>query len=161
MITAGLVLMLPVFLNRSPTRSERPVFLACIALVAVSIVVLAAWPGRLTMMALGLVIFFAAFNVLEAKLPALVSRAAPATGKGAAAGVYSSVQFLGSFAGAVAGGVLSEHAGYYGVMAFCLVLAVAWAFVAWGMGDFAAVRAEGDDQVPSTLVPAAPPASRS
>ena len=160
-ITAGLVLMLPVFLNRSASRSERPVFLGCIALVAVSIVVLAAWPGNLTATALGLVIFFAAFNVLEAKLPALVSRAAPATGKGAAAGVYSSVQFLGTFVGAVAGGALSEHAGYYGVMAFCFVLAVAWSLVARGMGDFAAVRAEGDELVPSTLVPATPPAARS
>jgi len=121
---------------------------------------LGAWPGSLTATALGLVIFFAAFNVLEAKLPALVSRAAPATGKGAAAGVYSSVQYLGTFVGAVAGGALSEHAGYYGVMAFCLLLAVAWSLVARGMGDFAAVRAEGDDLVPSTLVPATPPASR-
>jgi MFS family permease len=160
-ITAGLVIMLPVFLNRSPTRSERPVFLACIVLVAVSIAVLAASPANLATTALGLVIFFSAFNVLEAKLPALVSRAAPLTGKGTASGVYSSVQYLGTFAGAVAGGALSEHAGYHGVMAFCLVLAVAWAFIARGMGDFAAANAEGDDPVPSTLVPATPPASRS
>jgi len=44
-----------------------------------------------------LVIFFAGFNVLEAKLPALVSRAAPREATGAATGVYSSVQFLGTF----------------------------------------------------------------
>ena len=66
----------------------------------------ACWPSRLDRLwplGAGLVIFFAAFNVLEAKLPALVSKAAPPAAKGAASGVYSSVQFLGTFVGAAAG----------------------------------------------------------
>ena len=63
------------------------------------------------MLAAALVIFFAGFNVLEAKLPALVSTAAPPSAKGAATGVYSSVQFLGTFVGGAAGGAIAQHAG--------------------------------------------------
>ena len=55
-----------------------------------------------------LVVFFAGFNLLEAMLPSLVSKFAPPAIKGTAIGVYSSVQFLGAFAGAAAGGWLSQ-----------------------------------------------------
>ena len=55
--------------------------------------------------------FFAAFNLLEAMLPSLVSKFAPPDVKGTAIGVYSSVQFLGTFAGAAAGGWLSQQHG--------------------------------------------------
>ena len=46
--------------------------------------------------------FFVAFNVLEALLPSLVSRLAPAQGRGAAIGVYNTTQTLGVFFGGVA-----------------------------------------------------------
>jgi len=54
--------------------------------------------------ALFLLIFFTSFNVLEACLPSLISRMAPPDAKGTAIGVYSSVQFFGSFLGAAGGG---------------------------------------------------------
>ena len=75
-VGAGFVLMLPAIMGRAAAR-ERQIFLASIALCAVGIVVLAAGLSTLTGIVIALVIFFAAFNVLEAKLPALVSRAAP------------------------------------------------------------------------------------
>jgi len=74
-----------------------------------------------------------------------VSRAAPREATGAATGVYSSVQFLGTFFGAAAGGALAQHAGFAAVPVACLVAVVAWLAVAWNMGNF---------------VPAASPASR-
>ena len=60
--------------------------------------------GSLWSMAFALLVFFVAFNVLEAMLPSLISKAAPARAKGTALGVYRSVQFLGTFVGAAAGG---------------------------------------------------------
>ena len=86
----------------------------------------------------GLVIFFAAFNVLEAKLPALVSKAAPPAAKGAASGVYSSVQFLGTFVGGAAGGAIAQHFGPVAVLAACLALAAVW--LAVGLADGRAGR---------------------
>jgi predicted MFS family arabinose efflux permease len=143
-VGVGVVLMLPAVIGPIAIH-ERPVFLASVATVAVAVAVLAAEIASLPGIVAGLVIFFTGFNVLEAKLPALVSRAAPRTATGAATGAYSSVQFLGTFFGAAAGGAIAQHAGFTAVLVTCLVVTVAWLAVAWNMGDF---------------VPAATPASR-
>ena len=50
-----------------------------------------------------LVLFFAVFNYLEARLPALLTQAAPAADRGAALGVFATSQFLGAFFGGVVG----------------------------------------------------------
>ncbi len=60
---------------------------------------------------LSLWLFFCAFNLLEASLPSLVSRAAPAPVRGRAMGVFSSAQFFGAFCGAALSGVVLEYAG--------------------------------------------------
>jgi predicted MFS family arabinose efflux permease len=143
-VAVGFVLMLPAILSRAAAH-ERRIFLASVAIVALSLVVLLAGLDRAAAVIAALVIFFAGFNVLEAKLPALVSRAAPREARGAATGVYSSVQFLGTFFGAAAGGALAQHAGFAAVLLGCLAVTVAWLAVAWNMGEF---------------VPAASPASR-
>ena len=88
-----------------------------------------------------LVIFFTGFNVLEAKLPALVSKAAPREAVGSATGIYSSVQFLGTFVGGAAGGAIAQHAGFVAVLASCLVLTLVWLAAAWNMGEFVAAHA--------------------
>lgn len=134
-MAGGLVLMMPAVGART-SRRERPVFLASIGIVTVGLAVLAAGLQSVAAIAIALVIFFAGFNVLEAKLPALVSRAAPREARGAATGVYSSVQFLGTFVGSAAGGTIAQHAGFAAALGMCLVLMLAWLAVAWNMGDF-------------------------
>ena len=71
-------------------------------------------------------LFFAAFNLLEASLPSLVSRAAPPSAKGTAIGVYSTLQFVGTFVGATAGGLIAQYFGNTMVFAFCALVAVVW-----------------------------------
>ena len=134
-VLAGFVLMMPAVVGRH-ARRDKPVFLVSIATVALSIAVLAAALESVAGIVAGLVIFFAGFNVLEAKLPALVSRAAPREATGSATGVYSSVQFLGTFVGAAAGGALAQHAGFPAVLWACLAVMLGWLAVARGMGDF-------------------------
>ena len=131
-VMAGFLLMLPGVVGPAAAH-EKPVFLVAIAVVSVSLGFLAFGLGSLAAIVAGLVIFFAGFNVLEAKLPALVSRTAPREARGAATGVYSSVQFLGTFAGAAAGGALAQHAGSVVVLAACLAAMLAWLAVAWNM----------------------------
>jgi len=143
-VVAGFVLMLPAITGPA-ARHERRVFLAAIATLAVAIALLAARLESVAAIVTALVIFFTGFNVLEAKLPALVSRAAPREARGAATGVYSSVQFLGTFFGAASGGAVAQHAGFVTVLVCCLAVTAAWLAVAWSMGDF---------------LPAASPASR-
>ena len=62
-----------------------------------------------------LLIFFTAFNLLEAMLPSLIAKMAPPDAKGTAMGVYSSSQFLGAFAGGALGGWLR------GLFGLCLL----------------------------------------
>jgi MFS family permease len=134
-VGAGVLLMLPAVIGPAAIH-ERAVFLVAVATIGVALAILAVELGSLAGIVTALVIFFAGFNVLEAKLPALVSRAAPREATGAATGVYSSVQFLGTFFGAAAGGAIAQHAGFTAVLATCLAVTLAWLAVAWNMGEF-------------------------
>lgn len=156
-VGAGFVLMLPAVIGPAARNKERIVFVGSVAVLAAALFVVAAGFDRLAALVSGLVIFFAAFNVLEAKLPALVSRAAPPGARGAATGIYSSVQFLGIFAGGALGGAVAQFAGTQAVLAGCLALALAWLAAAWKMGDFAPTSEEEDGGAPAPAGPAPSP----
>ena len=73
-----------------------------------------------------IVIFFIGFNLLEATLPSLLSKIAPAGGKGTAMGVYSTSQFAGAALGGLMGGWMFGHFGLPGVFIACGLLALSW-----------------------------------
>jgi MFS family permease len=127
------VLMVPPMLLGERRSLQKAVFLGAILVLIAALVMLAFAAGGLAQIVAGLLVFFVAFNLLEAKLPSLISRVAPAGAKGAAIGVYSSVQFIGTFIGAAAGGWLSQHYGPAAVFGFCALLAAAWLLLALGM----------------------------
>ncbi|MEK1907733.1 MAG: MFS transporter [Pseudomonas sp.] len=83
----------------------------------------------------GIVVFFTAFNLLEASLPSLVSKVAPAGGKGTAMGVYSTSQFLGAALGGILGGWLYQHGGLGLVFVGCALLGVIWLLAAATMRE--------------------------
>ncbi|BBI58931.1 hypothetical protein HSBAA_02370 [Vreelandella sulfidaeris] len=58
-----------------------------------------------------LFVFFTGFNLLEATLPSMLSKLAPAGAKGTAMGVYSTSQFFGAFLGGTLGGLLAHYGG--------------------------------------------------
>jgi MFS family permease len=126
------VLMLPAVLG--PGRPERTQAMLgwAIAVLLAAQVPLLMLNGSLWPIAIMLLAFFTAFNVLEAGLPSLVSRAAPVRGRGIAIGVFTSVQFLGAFFGAAAGGFLYGHYGTTGIVIFDSALLVAWLMLAVG-----------------------------
>jgi len=126
-------LMLPAMLIAERRGHVKAVFIGAIALLLL---------GQLSMpwlihgvagITVFLLIFFTAFNLLEAMLPSLTSKLAPPDARGTAIGVYSSVQFLGAFAGAVSGGFLYQHFGARGVFVLDAVLLAAWLVLAAGM----------------------------
>ncbi len=80
-----------------------------------------------------LLAFFVAFNILEASQPSLVSRLAPAGARGAALGVYNTMQAIGLFAGGAGGGWLAKHFGGPAVFTAGCVLTVAWLIMATSM----------------------------
>ena len=113
----------------------RPLFLACIVLV---MLVQAAWgwmslgQPALWLLVLLLFLFFCGFNVLEASQPSLASRLAPLGSRGAALGVYNTLQSLGIFAGGALGGLLLKRVGAFGVFGASTGLMLVWLVVAWG-----------------------------
>jgi MFS family permease len=84
-------------------------------------------------LALLLFCFFCGFNVLEASQPSLASRIAPAHARGAALGVYNSLQSLGFFAGGALGGALLKYSGEATLFTACSAAMVLWLALAWGM----------------------------
>ncbi|MDN6321589.1 MAG: MFS transporter [Halomonas sp.] len=80
-----------------------------------------------------LFIFFTGFNLLEATLPSMLSKLAPAGAKGTAMGVYSTSQFLGAFLGGTLGGLLAHYGGRDAVFIGCAGLALCWWVAMWRM----------------------------
>lgn len=75
---------------------------------------------------IAMILFFSAFNFLEAFMPSFLSRMVPKDQKGMALGVYSTTQFLGIFFGGTAGGMLKQHSTEISVVLFVLGLAGIW-----------------------------------
>lgn len=121
--------MLPLVYLGSHNRGIAAAFAGAVALLASATASMAwavgAGAGLLALLA-ALWLFFVAFNALEALLPSLVSRIAPATGKGAAIGAYNTCQFLGMFAGGAVAGWLSGHFGAIGVYGACAAVTGLW-----------------------------------
>ncbi|MDO9436093.1 MFS transporter [Hydrogenophaga sp.] len=114
----------------------RTAFLMAIAMIAVVQLALWAWadaqPGLWTL-GLLLFIFFIGFNTLEASQPSLVSRLAPPQARGAALGVYNTLQSVGFFVGGAAGGWLARAYQPQGLFAVCAAAMLVWLVVAWPM----------------------------
>lgn len=107
------------------------VMLTAVALMGLAQLGFMAHAGGLWLPAIALTLFFAAFNFLEAALPALISRLAPGEARGTAMGVYSSAQFLGIFLGGVLGGWCQDRFGLAGGFGFSLAMACLWFVSAW------------------------------
>ena len=114
----------------------RAVFLSAIGLIALvqlGLLYNATHTPTLAMLAVLMLAFFCGFNILEASQPSMASRLAPAHSRGAALGVYNTLQSLGFFAGGAMGGWVLGHYGAGGLFASCAALMVLWLAVAWPM----------------------------
>jgi MFS family permease len=125
--------MIPFVILAEKYRRLKPVFLGAILTLALAEFGLLALHDTVLETAVLLLVFFTAFNLLEATLPSLIAKMAPPDAKGTAMGIYSSSQFLGAFAGGALGGWLRGLFGLKGVFAFATLGALAWLLVAWTM----------------------------
>lgn len=73
-----------------------------------------------------LLIFFSGFTLLEALLPSLISKLAPAHQKGTAMGIYSSLQFLGIFLGGWLAGLCQNYLPINAILLFCSIISLIW-----------------------------------
>jgi MFS family permease len=110
-VLISFVLMVPAIIAAEKYNKIQPVFLTAIGLLLATLLLLWQEGAHFGMVAGGLLSFFVAFNILEAMLPSMVSRVAPARAKGAALGVYNTTQAFGLFLGGLLGGWLAKNLG--------------------------------------------------
>jgi MFS family permease len=127
------VMMVPAIIAAEKRGKMKGVMLGAIGLILIGQLLLGAAPHTLWSVAAILFVYFLGFNVLEASQPSLVSKLAPGTRKGAAAGVYNTTQSIGLALGGVIGGWLLKVDGQSAVFFACSALVFAWLVVAANM----------------------------
>ncbi len=129
-LVASVVVMVPAIIVAEKHRRMKFVFVSAVAALVVSQMMFYFGAGNLYALLAALIVFFSAFNVMEASLPSLITKAAPPDAKGTATGIYSSLQFLGIFVGGLVGGWAHQAGGAAGVFVLSTVIALLWLLAA-------------------------------
>jgi predicted MFS family arabinose efflux permease len=122
----SIIFMMPFIRMAESKNLGKQIFMGSVILLALAEFGL--WQGYTSAIWLAamMLAFFTAFNYLEAALPSLVSRTAPADRRGAALGVYSTSQFLGAFIGGTMGGWLYGKSGVGSVFLVNAIFILIW-----------------------------------
>ena len=127
------VMMVPAIIAAEKRGKMKPVLVGAIGLILFGQLLLGTAPHTILTVAAILFVYFLGFNILEASQPSLVSKLAPGTRKGAAAGVYNTTQSIGLALGGVVGGWLMKSAGPNAVFLACSGLVLGWLIIAANM----------------------------
>jgi MFS family permease len=139
-LTISFIAVIPAIIYAETRGKIKAVFCSAVGLLFVATLLMAVFIHHFTGVVAAMFLFFLAFNLLEATLPSLVSKIAPAGSKGTAIGVYNSFQFFGLFLGGALGGFLAQHVGSAAVFVFAAGLSAAWLMLAISMKAPPAVR---------------------
>ena len=134
-LLASVIFTVPLIVVADRANRSRSVLLVGIVVLGAGLAGLAGAPAGGVAFILCLVVYFIGFNTLEASLPAMVSRVAPMRARGAALGVYSTLQYLGAFAGGIIGGWLLGAGGEHVALAAGAGLCFAWMLIAIGLRE--------------------------
>lgn len=118
--------MVPFIIQAESRGRMKPIFVGAIATITLMQIGFGFIEQTFWSLFVLLLIFFTAFNLLEASLPSLVVKLSPADKKGTASGVYSTSQFIGAAVGGVLGGYFYQHYGYNGVFIFTTIIGLVW-----------------------------------
>ncbi|WP_097462374.1 MFS transporter [Mangrovitalea sediminis] len=125
--------MIPFIIIGEKRRKMKQVLGGSVALMAVSMALLAVWHQSLAAVWFFIFLYFMAFNLLEASLPSLVSKECRAGSKGTAMGLYSTSQFIGAFLGGAIAGIVLQHFGVVPVLVLMVALLLIWLVIIIGM----------------------------
>ncbi|MDP2231302.1 MFS transporter [Methylotenera sp.] len=139
-LVASFVFMVPAIIYAEKQAKMKQVFVGAVATMLLAQLVFAGSIQHFWGIVFSLTLYFIAFNVLEASLPSMISKIAPAAAKGTAMGVYNTAQSLGIFAGGALGGYLSHKFGFASVFIFCSVMMLLWLIFAYSMQAPPAVK---------------------
>ncbi len=125
-VLLSFAVMVPAIIAAERRGKVKPVYVGAVALLVLVQAGLAAFGGGLWGTGLWLLLFFVAFNILEALQPSLISRIAPPASKGAALGIYNTTQSIGLFLGGVLGGWLVKYQGASAVHVVGAAIGIIW-----------------------------------
>ena len=137
-VLASFLLMMPPIMMAERRGRVRLLLLAAGTLMVVVQLGLRWLAPTVTALAFWMLVFFVAFNILEASFPSLTSRLAPASARGLALGIYNTTQAIGLAVGAALGGWLAKHFGSGSVFVFSALAMAAWVVLATGMRELPA-----------------------
>ncbi|MCK5818974.1 MAG: MFS transporter [Psychromonas sp.] len=139
-LLVSFLLIIPMLIFGAKKNMNRQFFQFSIVLMAIALLLMALANHSIIFMFFCILIYFTAFNFLEASLPAFISMISPAGSKGSAMGIYSTSQFLGAFCGGILGGGAFQILGSSGLF-FCLsALILFWFFITLGMHNPSKIR---------------------
>ena len=132
LLGGGFVAMLPVMIVGEKLQRQKLSFTAAVACVTLALLLLGLFRSPL-LTPIMLLLFFAAFNLLEASLPSWLSKVCPAGQKGTAMGIYSTSQFFGAFVGGVLGGWSVQQLGVDSLFLLLALISFVWLLLALGL----------------------------
>ena len=128
-VIASIFFMVPMIILSGRKQHLIKVFLTAVCILLFAQILLMRGPQSVLALTLCMFFFFWGFNLLEAMLPSMISRVAPAAGKGSAMGVYNTFQFLGVFFGGVVGGLVYGKFGVPAVFVVSAVILLVWCYL--------------------------------
>jgi MFS family permease len=134
-VLASFLLMMPPIMIAERRGRMRALLLAAAALMVLVQAGFRWLAPTVPALAFWLLMFFVAFNILEASFPSLASRLAPRSARGLALGIYNTTQAIGLAAGAGIGGWLAQHFGGGSVFMFAALAMAVWFLFALGMRE--------------------------
>lgn len=132
LLGGGFIAMLPAMIFAEKCKAQKKTFVSAVGLMTIAMFVLGTTKSSVTIV-LMLFVYFAAFNLLEASLPSWLSKVCPVGNRGTAMGIYSSCQFLGTFAGGILGGFALANVGVDGLFLLLAMMLLFWCLLACTM----------------------------
>ena len=145
----SVVFMIP-FIILAERRWMQPIFKGAIISLGLAEFGLIWFSQSLAGIIVCLLLFFTAFNLMEACLPSLLSKLAPSQNKGTAMGIYSSFQFIGAFLGGTIGGTIYGAFSLQAVFIFTFGMVTLWLLGITAMGSTAHLQNLKHDSPKST-----------
>lgn len=133
LMVVAFILMVPAIILAEKKGRMRTVFLSAVAVTALAQMLLVWSCHHWVALWVFMLLYFVAFNVLEASLPSLISKQAAPQAKGTAMGIYSTSQFLGIFAGGLLAGIFYQWGGIVVILSFNALMALMWLRLSWGI----------------------------
>lgn len=125
-VLLSFLVMVPAVIQAERHGRMKAVFLAAIGLLLIVQVGLGQAAVGLWSLLFWLTLFFVGFNIIEATQPSWISRLVPPHAKGAALGLYNTLQSLGLFVGGLLGGAVAQRYGFEAIHWLCALLAALW-----------------------------------